>query len=163
MIDSREGVEADGLFALSEPRVDFLILADRAEIVAGKLYVMGGAWDQLFIQDVTLPAWFSVAVGVEVPWNATNEEHQVRLVLEDTDGHEIVPLGDSKFVVGRPPWAVPNTPQRVTFAVPIVAVTFPRLDSYVLRAFLNGVSAKRVTFRAMKAQPLMGLAPPQPS
>ena len=153
-------MENDELFTLNEPRVDFLILADRAEIVAGKLYVMGGAWDQLFIQDITQPALFSVAVGIEIPWNATNEQHSVRLVIEDIDGHEITAVGESKFVVGRPPWAIADTPQRVTFALPVIALTFPRLDSYVLRAFVNDVSAKRVTFRAMQPQPLMGLVPP---
>ena len=36
--------------------IDFMLLADKAEVLGGKLYMMGGAWDRLTINDIT-PRW----------------------------------------------------------------------------------------------------------
>ena len=29
------------------PEIDYLLVADRAEVVSGKLYLMGGSWDRI--------------------------------------------------------------------------------------------------------------------
>ncbi len=47
----------------------------RAEAVNGKLYMMGGAWDGIYLRSMADPASFSIAVGIVVPWHATNVEH----------------------------------------------------------------------------------------
>ena len=38
-----------------KPTIDFLLIADRAEVVSGKLYMMGGAWDHITITDLGQP------------------------------------------------------------------------------------------------------------
>ena len=40
---------------LDKPEVDFLVLADHAEVVGGKLYMMGGGWDIRRIEDFSKP------------------------------------------------------------------------------------------------------------
>src|SRR5262249_54509042 len=58
----------DDLQTLNEPIVEFFILADYAEAVNGKLYMMGGGWDQSFVKDFSQPVSFSFAIGIQVPW-----------------------------------------------------------------------------------------------
>jgi hypothetical protein len=76
-------------------------LADSAESVNGKLYVLGAGWDQLVVS--SLPAVQQrVAVGVlvQVGWNDTETEHDVTLRLETEDGNPVVLARD---VPGTPP------------------------------------------------------------
>ncbi len=144
---------------LNELSVDFLILADRAEALNGKLYVMGGAWDRVFIADFQQPATISFAVGVLVPWNATNMQHTLVITVVDPDENPIDFRAELGFVVGRPPWAHQGETQRAILALPAVPVRFPQAGTYVLSATLDGVRRKRVDFVAVdvKAGPL----PPQ--
>ncbi|MBI2917901.1 MAG: hypothetical protein HYY01_07875 [Chloroflexi bacterium] len=92
--------------ALDRPRIDFLILADRAEAINGKLYLMGGGWSEWRWPDFNLPISFGIAAGVLVPWNATNEEHTLSVFIEHEDGTRIEPQVTAKLNVGRPPSAV---------------------------------------------------------
>ena len=62
---------------LEQVEIDFLLLADRAEVLNGKLYLMGGAWDRRQIRDIDSPVSLTIVVGVLVPWNLTNEPASV--------------------------------------------------------------------------------------
>ena len=64
--------------------VEWLIIADAAQVVGGKLYLMGGGYDR-----VTLPKEppathnMAVAVAFRVSWHETNVKHDFELeVLE---------------------------------------------------------------------------------
>lgn len=86
-------------------RASAFFLADHAEAINGKLYVTGGCWDRIFVQN--LPArhnHMSIVFSLVVPWTATNEKHQMLITLEDADGKNILP-GELKgdFEMGRPP------------------------------------------------------------
>src|SRR3954463_1184156 len=81
-----------------------MLLADAAQEVNGKLYVLGGGWS------VTGPALppMSIAIKLDVPWNQSVVPHRFTLELVDEDGRA-VPAGDSggvrvegSFEVGRP-------------------------------------------------------------
>ena len=85
-----------------EIEIDFLILADKAEVVNGKLYMMGGAWDRRRVNDFSQPILMSMVVGILVPWNLTNEAHHIQIALENEDGSTIQPSVQANFTVGRP-------------------------------------------------------------
>jgi hypothetical protein len=138
---------------LNEVSVDFLILADRAEAVNGKLYLMGGGWDRLAIADFAKPVTLSFAVGVLVPWNATNQEHQLDLTIEDFDGRPTGFHTGVRFTAGRSPSAIPGQSQRIMIAIPAVAHAFPAAGKYTLQATINQVVRKRVEFYIVPAPP----------
>lgn len=151
-----------GLSDMSEfnrPSVDFLILADRAEVVNGKLYVMGGAWDRIFAQDLRNPSVISLAIGILVPWLATNQQHSATIGIEDADGVSVGFQAEVGFNTGRPAGAEVGEAQRVLLAIPSLAVQFPRYGRFYVQAYINGHQAKRVTFQV--AQPLGGAPPIQ--
>lgn len=61
--------------------VDFVMLTDRAEVHDGKLYIMGGAWDRLFLTDFDNPYSISFAIAVSVPYAQTEREQRFEMQL----------------------------------------------------------------------------------
>ncbi len=55
------------LAGLERVEIDFLLLADRAEVLNGKLYMMGGAWDRRQIRSIDSPVSLTMVIGVLVP------------------------------------------------------------------------------------------------
>lgn len=136
--------------ASSGPDVEFVLVADRAEVVGGKLYVMGGAWEQTAVLDFDVPIQVSLAVSIQVPWHATNQHHQVAISIDDADARPIATIPTS-FVVGRPPHLEAGSAQRVVLAIPFVGLKLPAPGTYVVSASVNGQGGRRTTFRAMQA------------
>src|SRR5436309_3077996 len=56
-----------------------MLLADAAQAVGGKMYVMGGGWTHVLVPQFPgyAPAPFSVAVGITVPYHLTNRRFAV--------------------------------------------------------------------------------------
>jgi hypothetical protein len=131
--------------SLNQPELDFVIVADRAEVVNGKLYMMGGGYDRIYLSEEP-PRVFSISfvVGVLVPWNACNQEHRLDFAVEDSEGQALDFSARATFNVGRSPHMEPGEVQRVMLAPPQVAVTFPVYGSYFLRVTLNEAISKKV-------------------
>ena len=83
-------------------QIDFLLTADRAEALNGKLYVMGGAWDRRIVQSFDEPVTIGLAAALLVPWNLTDQNHDFNLAIEDAEGNVIGEALSGGFKVGRP-------------------------------------------------------------
>jgi len=62
------------------------MLADSAQAVGGKLYVLGGGWS-LTGPD---PAPGAIVMDVKVPWDERDLEHTLRWELVDADGQPVL-------------------------------------------------------------------------
>ena len=100
--------------------LDYLLVADSADVVGGKLYVLGGGWDRLMLPRLPGPPAvpFVVAVGVNVSWNLTNCKLGFSVDVLDADGRSVALLASGEFEVGRPPGLRAGTSQRFQIAVP---------------------------------------------
>lgn len=97
--------------------LDFLLLADRAEAVNGKLYMVGGGFDRVGVTSLPASANFDVAIGAMVDYNETNEPHTFELRLENVDNDVVLgPIG-GQVEVGRPPGMKPAQSQRVMIVI----------------------------------------------
>jgi hypothetical protein len=99
-----------------------LLLADAAQEVGGKLFILGGGWSVTGPK----PVPSAIAIKIEVPWDQANQKHEWRLSLLTQDGEAALaetPEGEQPvqieggFEVGRPPGLIPGTP--IDFAVAI--------------------------------------------
>ena len=140
---------------LSRPFVDFLILADYVETANGKLYMMGGAWENYTVLDPNRPLRFGVAIAIMVPWGATNELHTLTLRIEDADGKPATPTMTAEFQVGRPPNLPPGAEQRIVWALN-GDFALPVPGDYRLVAAIDGEDSEWTTFRLLVQQPQAG-------
>jgi hypothetical protein len=72
-------------------KLGFLLLSDHSESINGKIYAMGAGWNQLRFPELPQEFGFSIALGLDVPWDETNRQHKMTLHIEDPDGER---LGD---------------------------------------------------------------------
>ena len=94
-----------------------MMLADAAQAVGNKLYILGGAWS---ITTGNIPS--AVAIHIQVPWDQTSDKHTFRLELLDSDGGAVngpdgnPVLVEAEFETGRPPGLKRGTPIDVAMA-----------------------------------------------
>jgi len=117
-----------------------LLLADHAEAINGKLYVMGGGWTVLYAAD--RPVNISIAAIVAVPWDETNRRHRVTLELLDAEGVAVEVGGqpvllNGEFEVGRPPGVKPGTSFNTPFVWTLAGLTL-RGGSYEWKLLVDG-------------------------
>lgn len=122
-----------------------LILADSAQAIDGKLYLLGGGWT--FIGPGPAPA--ALAGLVHVPWNRTNSKLAVRFELVDADGALVRFVDDSgkessvtiemALEVGRAPGSPEGMVQNTPFAINLSPLPFRPGQSYEWRCSVDGV------------------------
>lgn len=120
-----------------------LLLADFAQAIDNKLYIMGGGWS-LIGPD---PTPFGIAIKIEVPWDQTNTKHKWELSLLDSDGNPATvgtaeELGtvevSGEYEVGRPPGLAPGTPIDLTLAINFSPLPLAPGQRYVWRLSIDG-------------------------
>ena len=100
--DQLEGaLEAAEATLTRVPEIDYLLVADRAEVVNGKLYLMGGSWDRIQPQQFPHRMMLGIAIGVRIPFAYTDDQHTVAIELLHNDTRMIG--FEAKLATGRPP------------------------------------------------------------
>jgi hypothetical protein len=130
--------------------IEFLIIADAVDVVKGKLYMMGGAWDRWASRTYPSPMRLGIAVGLLVSWDETNQKLGVRLSIIDADGKAVVPDINGQVEVGRPLGMTPGSTQRAILPIN-VGFPLPKSGRYEIRAAVPDGTEKKVTFDAVLA------------
>ena len=140
--------------------LDFLIVADGAQAVGGKLYVLGGGWSHLLLPTIPgrAPLPFALALGLSIPWTQTNRDFNFALEVRDADGQRVgdEPIATGQFQQGRPPGLRQGTSQRLMLAVP-AGIEFPAAGRYSFHALLDQEELGSTAIEVAQLQP--GLIP----
>jgi hypothetical protein len=129
-------------------KVEWLIIGDYAEIVGGKLYLMGGGWDVLTVNTgfpLTRP--LGLAAAFSVPWNETNERRSIEIDIQTEDGQTVGKMS-GKFEVGRPAGIKQGQDQRFQLAATL-PLNLPAPATYVIAARIDGQEGGRVSFNVV--------------
>jgi hypothetical protein len=127
----------------SVPFTVTMMLADAAQVVDNKLYILGGGWSVTGPD----PAPTAIALQIKVPWDQTNTKHALLLELLDLDGEPIMfdtPVGrqalrvENEFEVGRPPGVKPGTSIELSMAVAFAPFPLPPGGSYTWKLSIDG-------------------------
>ena len=119
-----------------------LLLADAAQAVGGKLYILGGGWSVCGPD----PTPMAIAMKLDVPWDQANRRHAWRLELLDADGQPVlVPseegeqpvLIEATFEVGRPAGLKAGTSIDLTLAIAIGPLPLPPDSRYEWRLSID--------------------------
>ena len=102
--------------------IEWLILADAAQVVGSKLYLLGGGWDNLTVnQPFPFNQRCGLAMSVSVDWNETNQKHtfELEIVAEDslTEAPKSMLKAGGQFEIGRPPGISPGQLQHFQVAM----------------------------------------------
>lgn len=129
--------------------IEYALIADYAEVVAGKLYVMGGGWSVSNAAGLPAQVRLAVAAGIRVGWEETNRTIPVVITVEDDDGRPIARI-EAGVNVGRGPDLVPGTSQLAQLAANM-NVQADSYGGYRVTVEVAGM-VKRLPFRVVAAQ-----------
>jgi len=137
----RQGEPADAV------QIDFVILADFAQAVGGKLSLIGGGWNvyQSLEYPVALP--FGLGIAFLVPWALTNRQHPWTFAIKKSEGTELA-SGGGDFEIGRGAGIPAGMTQRVTIGM-AGQLQLPEPGTYEIIVGA-GEAEKLVTFEALK-------------
>ena len=136
-----------------------ILLADAAQAVEGKLFVLGGGWSITGPE----PSPMALAIKIEVPWDQANQQHACRLELLDSDGQAVlVDTGEGEqpifieagFEVGRPAGVKPGTPIDLPIALRLGPLPLPPAGRFEWRLSIDGEEHPdwRVAFSTRQAK-----------
>ena len=135
------------------PGIDVALLADAVQAVRGKLFILGGGWDTLWVQ--RFPARHpSLAIGLRlrVPVSWASPSLKLSVELQDADGHPLLPQPLSHDIAMPP--VTQHPPNTSDFGL-IRSFTFNNLMfesegsySFVISVDDEPVSRLRFTVRA---------------
>ncbi len=139
------------------PSVDVALLADAVQAVRGKLFILGGGWDTLWVH--RFPARHpSLAIGLRlrVPVSWASEELKLSVELQDADGHPLLPRPLSHNI--KLPGQSQHPPNATDFGL-IRSFTFNNLMferegsySFVISVDEEPVSRLRFSVRARRTK-----------
>ena len=137
-----------------------MLLADAAQEVGGKLYILGGGWS---IASTNSPS--AIAIKFEIPWDRANQRHKIELELVTADGEPVlvegpegamVPLRlEGEVEVGRPPGLKPGSPIDAALAISLSPLPLEPDQRYEWRLSINGQHEAEwsLTFATRPARP----------
>ena len=129
--------------------IEYVLIADYAEIVAGKLYVMGGGWDNTTAPEVPAGIRMAVAVGVRLGWEETNTAIPVEMTVHDDDAQELVRVNGA-VQVGRSAELLPGSTQLAQIAINL-QLNLPTFGGYRVRVVAGGGDLTRsLPFRLVR-------------
>ena len=133
-----------------------MLLADSAQAVGNKLYILGGGWN---VHAIGAPT--AIALIIHVPWSESNKRHAVVLELIDSDGNPIT-IGSQRleikanFEVGRPPGTTAGADLPVPLALNIGPLPLDPDKRYEWRLSINGSTSDEWTLPFSTGQVVKG-------
>ena len=142
-------------------KIEFLILADSAQVVGGKLFMLGGAWNLHRSGNYPSQFQFSVALSILVPWNEAGIRHPFTLTIADDAGVPVIPQIQGQFEVGKSGQIPEGTAQRALVSVNIT-MAVPHPGKYIVSS-TAGSSKVDTSFEAIFIGQKVELASESPS
>lgn len=145
--------------------VEWLILADAAQVVGAKLYLLGGGWDRLTVnKEFPVNQRCALALSIIVPWNETNQKHsfEVEIISEDNVTEEAKSLvkAGGQFEVGRPPGIRQGQEQRFQIAIDMT-LRIEMAGTKTVIARIEGEEKRRLEFTVVPSS--MNIAKQKPN
>jgi hypothetical protein len=130
-----------------------MMLCDAAQVVADKLYILGGAWSYIWLPQAGMQIAFAVALDIAVPWDMANRPLSVSLRLLTEDHEEVIPpngvepiRAEGNIVAGRPHTARAGTDLHVPMVIPFAPLVLEP-GGYICELQLESHPVARSSFQ----------------
>lgn len=127
------------------------MLADAAQVQAGKLFVLGGGFDTISVR--SLPAThrsLALAMVAEVAPEDRQRDLDLHISLVDEDGANMGVTAKGRLRVGTPPNLPPGASSIIPIVSPFHNISFPEAKGYAFLVNLNDEELTRVRFRVVQ-------------
>ncbi|MHB8660043.1 MAG: DUF6941 family protein [Solirubrobacteraceae bacterium] len=141
--------------------IPYMFLADGADAVGGKLYVLGGGWDRIMVPNLPGNSIkpFALGLGITVPYTHTNRKFTLTVELIDADGTQIGDVLRADLETGRPPGLTAGTSQNTPLGI-TANPAFPSAGRFEFVAQIDGQIKNTVSFEVMPLQQIQFVPPP---
>jgi hypothetical protein len=141
-------------------KVDFMMLANHAEVNNGLFYISGGTWDTTNVQATPPPGALpedavaviqgTLAVRVLFHITETERDHGFAVTIMDEDGEQVVTI-EGGGPVPRMADVPPGWDQGLNLAVPLSGIPLKRFGLYTVSLQVDGQHVADRPFRVLKA------------
>jgi hypothetical protein len=133
-------------------RLTTAMLADSAQVVGGKLFVLGGGFDTISARSFpVIHRSLTVALVAEIEPDERQRELEIGLRLIDEDGQDLKVTARGKLRVGAPAMLPPGSTSIVPIVSPFYNITFPEPKGYAFVVSHGEEELARVRFRVVSA------------
>ncbi len=130
---------------MSHMRVQAATLADHAEVLGGKLYLMGGAFDTIYARSVpVVHKKLHVVLVLEIDAAERQRDLRIEINLLDEDGQEVGVQAEGQLRVGAPASMKPGQPNVVPLHIPFTDMKFPAAGLYAFQIVYSGNEIARI-------------------
>lgn len=127
--------------------VDFAFLADAAEAVNGKIYVVGGAFDTIWASNVPVVyPRLSLVMRLMFTPAEVGRKHKIEINLMEEDGKRMTSVGGD-LEIGQNPEVPKGWRQGFLTSLNFANLKFEKLGDYGFEIVVNNSSLKSVPLR----------------
>jgi hypothetical protein len=132
-------------------RLTSAMLADAAQVQAGKLFVLGGGFDTISVRSVpAVHRSLTLPMVAEIDPDERQRDLELMIRLIDEDGTSVGVEAKGRLRVGAPPNLPPGSSSVVPIVSPFHNITFPDAKGYAFVVSLNDTELARITFRVVQ-------------
>ncbi|MFN0072609.1 MAG: DUF6941 family protein [Chloroflexota bacterium] len=133
-------------------RVEWLMVADSAQVISNKLYTLGGGWESIMVGGAfPVRHKFSVALAILVEWIEANQDWDGQVELAYDDPRQILVTMNGQLRIGRPANLPEGHSQRIQYGMDVdVELAVP--GQYLVRARAGESAWCQVGFRVDQGQ-----------
>lgn len=129
-------------------KINFVMLADAAQVANGKLFIMGGDWNIYRSGNYPLNVQVALAFSVSFGPNEIGIKYPMKIVFVDEGGIPIIPEMQGQVEIGPPPEDQPKgMSPKLPFAINL-GLQIPRPGKYEVKVTV-GSSHLAVPFDAI--------------
>jgi len=113
-------------------KIDYALLADAAQAVGGKIFILGGGWNVFRSANYPAPVQLAVAIGIGFEADEVGVRYPVKIVIADEAGVPVVPEMSGQIETGQ---LTPDFPKGLPVKLPVawnVNFAVPRAGRYAI-------------------------------
>ena len=131
-------------------KIEYALLADAAQAVGGKVFILGGGWNLYRSASYPAPVQFAVAIGLGFSTNEVGMKYPLNIAIADESGVPIVPEMKGQVETGQP---APDVPKTASVKIPVainINMSLPHPGTYGI-VVTAGTSTTQLSFEAIFA------------
>jgi hypothetical protein len=142
-------------------KIDYALLADAAQAVGGKIFVLGGGWNVFRSANYPAPVQLAIAAGIGFGGDEVGLRHPLKIAIADETGVAVIPALNGQIETGQP---AADFPAGLPIKVPVawnVGFQVPRPGRYRI-VISVGSSQAELSFDAIFVGQKVPFAPEPP-